>query len=233
MDAASPGWFRRHQHLRRSAPVAGLLLAISLVVGTAPPASALVATSDGGDVPFYARITDTSDPDQVFSDAGWTAIVFYRPLACVPLDFNLLMFFHFPGPSGPGAFGCGPPTTDGVNYWENGPGLDPAPTLAITHGLGAVPVLFVDADWIAAEVASGSLTMNDVNALQAAEPGKVILGTAAYFQQVLKPHGTNAVPLTSFVARGTLDGGGPFSVAGVFVEGVTTSTRIVGLPPVR
>ena len=103
----------------------------------APPASATVVTPDGGDVPFYARISAIGHPDRIFEDGAWIAIVFYRPAECVPDQFDLLSFFDFPGVA------FGPPTTDGFNVWQNGPGLDPAPMLAVTHGLGAVPVWFV------------------------------------------------------------------------------------------
>ena len=58
-----------------------------------------------------------------------------------------------------------------------------------------------------------------------------VTGTAEHFRQVLQPHDAAIVPMTSFVARGTLDHGGPFHVHGLFIEGVTVMTQITGLPP--
>jgi len=194
--------------------------AVLAVVATGGPtaASAVVQTNDGGNVPFYSRITNIGD--QIFHDAHLVAIPFYRPPGCIRGDFDLLTFFDFPGPSGPGAFGCNDPTTAGVNVWENGPGVDPAPTLAVTYGLGAVPVWFVDWSSLANAVADDTLPMDELRSLPRFE------GSASSFQQVLRPHGTNDVPMTAFVARGALTDGRSFSVAGVFVEGYPTQTRI-------
>ena len=58
-----------------------------------------------GEVPFYARFGE----NETFSNGEWTVIVFYRSPDCIPADFNLNQFFHFPGDSGPGAFACTPP----------------------------------------------------------------------------------------------------------------------------
>ena len=49
--------------------------------------------------PFYARVGY-----QLLERDGWVAIPFYRSPDLVPADFNLLDFFHVPGPAGPGAF---------------------------------------------------------------------------------------------------------------------------------
>lgn len=198
--------------------VAVMLLAA--VLSTAPAASADVITNDGGDVPFYARITSIGSPAQIFHDEALAVIVFYRPPGCVPGDFDLLTFFHFPSPTGPGAFGCNPPTTQGFNVWRNGPALDPAPTLAVTTGRGAVPTWFVGWPRLQAALADGKLPMDELASLPREE------GTASTFGQVLRPHGTNDVPMTSFVASGTLTDGRSFSAAGLFIEGVTIQTRI-------
>lgn len=201
----------------------GLLLIMSALLATTAPASAVVRLEDGGDVPFYARITTIGEPDQVFHDEEWAAIVFYRPPSCVPKDFNLLAFFDFPGPSGPGAFGCNPPTTAGFNLWHNGPGIDAAPYLAVTHGLGAVPVWFISWPALQAAMGDGVLTMAELEALPASSR---LIGSASYFHQVLQPHDAAAVPMTQFVARGSLQDGRSFLVRGLFVEGATIQTHI-------
>ena len=201
----------------------GLLLMVSALVATTAPASAVVRLEDGGDVPFYARITTIGEPDQVFHDGQWAAIVFYRPPSCVPKHFNLLAFFDFPGPSGPGAFGCNPPTTAGFNLWHNGPGIDAAPYLSVTHGLGAVPVWFINWPALQAAMGDGILTMTELEALPA---GSRLIGSASYFHQVLQPHDAAVVPMTQFVARGSLQDGRSFLVRGLFVEGTTIQTYI-------
>ncbi len=206
----------RPRHFRRVA----VMLLVAAALGGVPTASAEVVTNDGGNVPFYARITTIGSPPQIFHDQSRAVIVFYRPPGCVPLDFDTLTFFDFPSPAGPGAFGCNPPMTEGFNIWEHGPGQDPAPTLAVTTGLGAVPVWFVDWPSLEGALADGKLPMRELAALPRLE------GTASTFGQVLRPHGTNDVPMTSFSARGRLADGRSFSVAGLFVEGVTIQTGI-------
>ena len=208
---------------RLSRGLIGLLLTMSAVAAAAVPASATVRLEDGGDVPFYARITTIGEPDQIFHDDQWAVIVFYRPPSCVPRNFNLLAFFDFPGPSGPGAFGCNPPTTAGFNLWHNGPGIDPAPYLAVTHGLGAVPVWFIQWRALQAAVGDNVLTMAELDALP---PASRLVGSADYFQQVLQPHEAAVVPMTQFVARGTLQDRRSFLVRGLFVEGTTIQTHI-------
>lgn len=225
--ALEPGRVRERQlhppsRRRLSRGLAGLLLAVS-TLALAAPASAAVRLEDAGDVPFYARITTIGTPDQIFHDDQWAVIVFYRPPECVPDDFNLLGFFDFPGPSGPGAFGCGPPTTDGFSIWRNGPGVDPAPTLAVSHGLGAVPVWFIRWPLLEAAVQDGVLTMAELDAIPS---DSRLIGSADYFHQVLRPHNAAPVPMTLFVARGSLDDGRSFRVRGLFVEGTTIQTDI-------
>ena len=202
--------------------MAAVVLAIMTAAGAAP-AAATVRLEDGGDVPFYARVTTIGTPDQIFHDDEWAVIVFYRPPECVPDDFDLLTFFDFPGPSGPGAFGCTPPTTAGFSLWRNGPGLDPAPYLAVTHGLGAVPVWFIRWPVLDAALQDGVLTMAELEALP--EESR-LMGSAHYFRQVLQPHDAAAVPKTQFLARGALDDGRAFRVRGLFVEGTTLQTQI-------
>lgn len=204
---------RRHRRV-------AMMLILAAALSGAPAASADVVTNDGGDVPFYARITSIGSPPQIFHDESWAVVVFYRPPGCVPRNFDMLTFFDFPSPAGPGAFGCNPPTTKGFNVWQNGPGLDPAPTLAVTTGLGAVPVWFVAWPSLEAALADGKLPMGELASLPRLD------GTASAFGQVLRPHGTNDVPMTSFSASGTLADGRPFSVGGLFVEGITIQTQI-------
>jgi hypothetical protein len=55
---------------------------MAATVAAAAPASAAVGTDDGGNVPFYARISTIGTPDQIFHDDQWAVIVIYRPPEC-------------------------------------------------------------------------------------------------------------------------------------------------------
>ena len=214
---------RRRLGRRGRLGMVALALTISTVAGAAP-ASAIVRLEDGGNVPFYARITTIGDPDQIFHDGQWAAIVFYRPPHCVPDDFDLLKFFDLPtGPEDPGAFGCGPTTTAGFNLWRNGPGIDAAPFLAVTRDDGPVPVWFIPWSVLSPAVQDGVLTMDE---LRTVSNDSRLEGAADSFHQVLQPHDAAAVPMTQFAARGTLEDGRSFRVHGLFIEGTTIQTHI-------
>jgi hypothetical protein len=167
------------------------------------PASEPVRTESGGEVPFYARFGE----NETFSDGEWAVIVFYRPPDCIPVDFNLNQFFHFPGESDPGAFGCAPPTTTGIETWQNSPQVDPAPLVAEVTGRGAVPVWFVALPELEAAMADGEVTIGEL----AAAPS-LLTGSAATYTELLHPSQSNAAPLIQFAAQGALEDGRPFAV---------------------
>jgi len=123
------------------------LVAVSLLLVAAPSVSANVRVDEGA-VPYYARL----ERGGVHHTDDWAGIVFYRPPACIPEDFNLLDFFDIPR-----VFDCNPPTTDGFAIWEHGPGIDAAPLLVELHGLGAVPVWFVRWPVLQAAIADDTL----------------------------------------------------------------------------
>lgn len=156
-----------------------------------------------GEVPFYARFGE----NEMFSDGEWTVIVFYRPPDCIPADFNLNQFFHFPGDSGPGAFACTPPTTTSVEYWANGPETDPAPLIAEMTGRGAVPVWFILQAEVEAAMADGVVTIGEL-----AESPSVLKGEAANYTELLHPGQSNAQSLIQFTAEGALEDGRTFMV---------------------
>jgi len=150
----------------------------------------------GGEVPFYARI----ERGESFHTDEWAVIVFYRPPDCVPATFDLLNLFDVPG-----AFDCGPPTTDGFTIWKNGPGIDPAPIQSNLHGLGAVPVWFVSWSDLQAGLDDDTLTVPELLAMPS-----LLVGSADFFQETLHPSGTANVPKISFVASGLLQDGRQF-----------------------
>jgi hypothetical protein len=178
----------------------------TVMPATEPPAEhgEPVRLEANGEVPFYARFGE----NELFSDGEWVVIVFYRPPDCIPADFNLNQFFHFPGESGPGAFACTPPTTTSVELWANGPDTDPAPLVAEMTGRGAVPVWFLALDEVEPAMADGVITIGDLAGLSSRRTG-----TAATYAELLHPSQTNAQPLIQFRADGALETGGAFSVS--------------------
>lgn len=156
-----------------------------------------------GEVPFYARFGE----NETFSDGEWTVIVFYRPPGCIPADFNLNQFFHFPAEGSPAAFACAPPTTKSVEYWANGPDTDPAPLIAEMTGRGAVPVWFIAEADVQQAMEDGTVTIGELEAL----PSR-LAGEAATYTELLHPSQTNAKALIQFQAEGTLEDGRSFMV---------------------
>jgi hypothetical protein len=187
--------------------VAAVLLATLFLAG---PALANERYDSDGQVPFYARLGE----NETFSDGDWTVIVFYRPPECIPADFNLNQFFHFPGQNDPGAFGCQPPTTDGYEIWEGERGDGPAPLRSQLWGRGAVPVWFVDTDALHAIIEDdGVFTIGDLEALNP------VKGTADKYYEVLHPSQSNEKPLVVFRASGELEGGGTFLAHASYSDG--------------
>ncbi|NUQ85699.1 MAG: hypothetical protein HUU11_13380 [Anaerolineales bacterium] len=156
-----------------------------------------------GEVPFYARFGE----NETFSDGEWTVIVFYRSPDCIPADFNLNQFFHFPNNDGPGAFACAPPTTTSIEYWANGPQTDPAPLIAEMTGRGAVPVWFIAQAEVEAAMADGVVTIGELAELPSRQ-----IGTAATYTELLHPGQSNPQPLIQFKAEGVLEDGRSFMV---------------------
>ena len=154
-------------------------------------------------MPFYARFGQ----DETFSNGDHAVIIFYRPPECIPDDFNLNQFFHFPSDGDPGAFACGAPTTTAIETWQNGPDVDPAPIEAVITGRGAVPVWFVAEPDLQAVMSDGSVTIGELEALPSLRTG-----TATTYDELLRPTQSNAAPLIQFSAEGTLEDGERFSV---------------------
>jgi hypothetical protein len=156
-----------------------------------------------GEVPFYARFGE----NETFSDGEWTVIVFYRSPDCIPADFNLNQFFHFPGEGSPGAFACAPPTMTSIEYWANGPETDPAPLIAEMTGRGSVPVWFIAQAEVEQAMEDGTVTIGEL----AASPSRQI-GEAKTYTELLHPSQTNAQSLIQFKAEGALEDGRSFLV---------------------
>lgn len=120
-------------------------------------------------IPLYARIGYPAGfPEgQIIETDGRVVIVFYREPTCVPDGFNLLDFFHFPGPDGPGAWGC-PAFHSGTLYIEPDAPPTAFPKIIDLQGSG-VPVWAVDAGQLHAAAADGVLTMPELSDLDRVE----------------------------------------------------------------
>jgi hypothetical protein len=162
-----------------------------------------VVIESGGEVPFYARFGE----NETFDNGEWTAIVFYRPPECIPADFDLNRFFHFPGENDPGAFACAPPTTTSVETWQTGPQTDPAPLISKMTGRGAVPVWFVLNTEMGPVQADGAVTIGELAGL----PSRLV-GAAETYSELLHPTQSNSKPLIQFSAEGTLADGRAFTL---------------------
>ena len=162
-----------------------------------------VVIEGNGEVPFYARFGE----NETSSDGEWTVIVFYRPPSCIPVDFNLNQFFHFPGENSPGAFACAPSTITSIETWANGPETDPAPLVSEMTGRGAVPVWFFSQADMEKAMEDGIVTIAELQAL----PSR-LAGEAVTYTELLHPSQSNEQSLIQFNAEGELEDGRPFSV---------------------
>ena len=192
-------------------------LAMTSALGSVP-ASANVRIADDL-VPAYARIAAgpvTGGVEEVFHTEDWAVIPFYRPPGCVPAGFNLLDFFDIPG-----AFFCGPQTVQTTTIWRNGPGIDDAPIMAKSRGLGAMPVWFVSWPELEAAIADGELTISELGSLPS-----LLIGTASFYTETLHPGQAAQVPLTVFVARGTLEDGRSFQAQATRSGGAGRVTHV-------
>lgn len=166
-------------------------------------------TPNDGQVPFYARF----GIGEIFDDGEWTTIIFYRSPECIPEEFNMMEFFHFPTDTDPGAFACQPATTDGYEIWEGEPGAGPAPKRAYLRGRGAVPVWFVNSDELSKIDSDGVVTIDELLSL---DP---LTGTASSYYEILHPTQSNDRPVVIFRAAGDLDEGGSFVARASYVNG--------------
>jgi hypothetical protein len=179
--------------------IAVLAVVMTLTGGTMMAAEGLVKRSmpdeDPGP-PFYARVGY-----QILESDGWVAIPFYRAPECVPADFNLLEFFHFPGPGGPGAFAC-PLLMNGHVLIEPDAPLGTFPKQSVFTAT-AVPIWFVPSSAFHAATGDGVLTIGELESL---DPRR---GVANRYHEMLHPReGEHRIVIS---ANGTIESGGAFS----------------------
>lgn len=172
-----------------------------------------VPDSDPG-LPAYARAFPGAN--QFFHNGEWLAIPFYRSPAAIPADFNLLEFFHFPGPDGPGAFAT-PILIKGFYLIEPNAPLGTFPLLAVSTG-DAVPIWFVRWSDYRAAMADNVVTIGDVIAMQP------LRGIADKFNETLKPRTDDH--LTIITASGRLEDGRTFDFHVTHVGDSSRALRI-------
>jgi hypothetical protein len=150
-------------------------------------------------VPAYARLGLLAN--QVLHDGEWLAVPMLRDPACIPADFNLLRFFHFPGPDGPGAFAC-PLRLGGWFMIEADAPQGTFPRIVHASG-NAVPFWFVRWQEFQPLLATGTVTIEDLEGLPS-----LVRGVAERFEETLQPRPEQHRVMIN--ARGRLETGGGF-----------------------
>ena len=184
--------------------VFGVLMVTMLLLVPASGASANVRTIVT-EIPYYARLVR----GEFYHEGEWAAIVFYHPTACVPSDFNLLDRFD-------GRAIGQPPSTAGFAIWDD---PSPGPRQVELHGLGAVPVWFVNWPALQAAVADDLLTIGELSSLEH------LIGSASFYQETLHAAEVD----TAFVemnAHGTLEDGRTFTFHAINHYNLSISTSI-------
>ncbi len=165
-------------------------------------------------IPAYARAFPGLN--QFFHNGEWLAIPFYRAPSAIPQDFNLMGFFHFPGPNGPGAFAT-PILIKGFFLIESDAPRGTFPKLAIATG-DAVPIWFVRWSAYQAAMSDGVVTIGDVIAMNP------LRGIATKFKETVKPRIPGHLVVIS--ASGKLADGRTFDFHVTHVGDVSRALRI-------
>jgi len=170
--------------------------AAALALGLLLPTSAVANEREAPSrLPFYMRTIEATD-------SPLSVVVFYRPIDCIPADFNLIAMFDAPR-----AFGCGPQTVESFAVWETGVGQDPfGPIQSRARGLGAVPIWLVDDQALDLAQSDGVMTLAELESL---DP---LVGVADFYTETLHPLGAVRNVLLVVDARGTLEDGRTLTV---------------------
>ncbi|MGY6519570.1 MAG: hypothetical protein ACXIUZ_12750 [Lysobacteraceae bacterium] len=155
-------------------------------------------------IPAYMRLADYQ---WLPRNEQWTALVFYREPGCVPPDFNLLQFTHFPGPEGLGAFAC-PLVVEGydLRFASLDPSLPPE-FMRMFNRSPEQPVWFVDSTALSALLDRGYVYINEIEDLPS-----LVRGRAWQFDERLYPSISNPEPGLTMHARGRLETGALFEL---------------------
>ncbi|MCI0746525.1 MAG: hypothetical protein L0Y58_14080 [Verrucomicrobia subdivision 3 bacterium] len=144
------------------------------------------------------------------NDGEWAAIPFWRPIQCVPLDFNLLETFD------PRALSC-PLFIAGFLEFKDG-----VPISWELQGVAPLPIWFVKWSELQAATADGELTIVELASLDSLQTG-----TATYYQDQNHLFGLHPVSHLTLVARGKLKDGRSFDLRVIEVNLKFTQAQIV------
>jgi hypothetical protein len=157
------------------------------------------------DPPFYtsgggpALMQDGS----LFSvnDGEWAVIPFYRDPLGAPAGFDLLHDFD------PDFAESTLHVTGDIQLTDDG-----NLRMARATGTGAVPIWFIRLDELEALAADGGLTVDELLGAES-----LVVGTATQYREVNHIYGVHPVSHLTYVASGTLEGGGTFDLRAVEV----------------
>jgi len=197
--------------MKRRRILAALGMVATLVVTGIAWANIRLEAPKDFEVPTYTSSAGPfQNPDFVIHDGEWAAIPFWRPLTCVPWDFNLFDWVDIDLLNNPNDPDC-PMLVSGFAEWY---GTEPVGVPAITQfrGLGAVPILFVKLADLQAASADGDLTIVELMLMDSLR-----VGTASYYHEHNHTSGVHPVSHLTVVASGTLEGGGRFELRAVEV----------------
>ncbi len=164
-------------------------------------------------IPAYARLELLVPNFDVPNNQRWAAIVFYRDPACIPQDFNLGRFFHFPGDGSPGAFAC-PLLIEGQEIWDEEPSPFGAPIYVRSrNAVPNMPIWFVAWNELRPILESGQVFIGDISRLPS-----LVRGSAYWYEEALYPNGFAELPGITLRSEGTLEGGGRFKLKWHFTD---------------
>jgi hypothetical protein len=185
-----------------------VVLALILTTGTAIAVNAQMRI-DNPQPPFYARIS--VNPllglnQEILHDDEWAAIPFYRDIACIPADFNLLQMLDLTPDLvyGLRPFGCAL-AVEGFELWKNGPGVDPAPIHSRLRAIDTVEIWFVSWPALSLEVQDGQLSIGELSSMSSLRRG-----SATLFSETLHPLGPSHAHNIALEALGYTDDGARF-----------------------
>ena len=135
------------------------------------------------------------------NDGEWAAIPFYRDPLAAPDGFDLLHDFD------PNFANATPHVTGDIQLADDG-----SLRMARATGTGAVPIWFVRVEELEGLAADGDLTVEELLGAES-----LVVGTASKYREVNHIHGVHPVSHLTYVASGTLAGGGTFRFRAVEV----------------
>jgi hypothetical protein len=196
--------FRRNEKMKNYIWHTGtfvMAMGVAICNLTASAAELFLVPEEHPGPPIYARELDEDHNE-------WVVYVFYRPLDCVPKNFNLIDFFDFDLLDPPEECEI---LMEGFEIWEE-PFIGP-PFHQELHDVEGkpIPILFVKrTEWLQG-IANGRLTLTELLKMKT-----LLIGTADSYHEILQPADSSAkVPQLNIITSGTLEDGRSFDV---FVE---------------